>query len=90
MKSRFEIMGEDIRKQTRELVMSFMQQSEACQPSAECIKQAELFRVCGLDWGEQPTATSTQQNFWLVGLLRTLESEGIVERDVTTKKWRLK
>ena len=47
--------------------MSFMQQSEACQPSAEGIKQAELFRVCGLDWGEQPTATSTQQNFWLVG-----------------------
>lgn len=40
--------------------------------------------------GGQPTATSTQQNFWLVGLLRTLESEGIVERDVTTKKWRLK
>ena len=31
--------------------MSFMQQSEACQPSAEGIKQAELFRVCGLDWG---------------------------------------
>lgn len=43
-----------------------------------------------LGLGGQPTATSTQQNFWLVGLLRTLESEGIVERDVTTKKWRLK
>ena len=49
MKSRFEIMGEDIRKQTRELVMSFMLQSEACQPSAEGFKQAELFRVFGLD-----------------------------------------
>ena len=49
MKSRFEIMGEDIRKQTRELVMSFMQQSEACLPSAEGIKQAELFRECELD-----------------------------------------
>ena len=90
MKSRFEKAGDEIRKQTRELVLDFMKQSEECQLGAEGIKQAELFRVCGLDWGEQLTATSTQQNFWLVGLLRTLESEGIVERDVTTKKWRLK
>lgn len=90
MKSRFEKMGEEIRKQTRELVLDFMKHSEECRPNAEGIKQAELFRVCGLDWGEQPTATSTQQNFWLVGLLRTLESEGIVERDKTTKKWKLK
>ena len=90
MKSRFEKVGDEIRRQTRELILDFMKQSEECQPGAEGIKQAELFRVCGLDWGEQPTATSTQQNFWLVGLLRTLESEGIVERDVSTKKWRLK
>ena len=90
MKSKFEKAGNEIRRQARELILDFMKQSEDCQPRAKGIKQAELFRVCGLDWGEQPTATSTQQNFWLVGLLRTLESEGIVERDVTTKKWRLK
>lgn len=90
MKSRYEKIGEDIRKQTRELIISYMKHCEECQPNSEGIKQAELFRVCGLDWGEQPTATSTQQNFWLVGLLRTLEHEGIVERDTSTKKWRLK
>lgn len=90
MKSKFEKTGEEIRRQTRELILAFMKQSEDCQPGAEGIRQAELFRTCGLDWGEQPTATSTQQNFWLVGLLRTLEGEGIVERDTTTKKWKLK
>ena len=90
MKSRFEKIGEDIRKQTRDLVISYMQQSEECQAGAEGVKQAELFRMCGLDWGEQLTATSTQQNFWLVGLLRTLENGGVVERDGVTKKWRLK
>lgn len=70
--------------------VAFMKQSEDCQLGAEGIRQAELFRACGLDWGEQPAATSTQQNFWLVGLLRTLEGEGLVERDTTTKKWKLK
>lgn len=90
MKSKFEKTGEEIRRQTRELILAFMKQGEDCQPGAEGIRQAELFRTCGLDWGEQPTATSTQQNFWIVGLLRTLEGEGIVERDTTTKKWKLK
>lgn len=51
MKSRFEKAGDEIRRQTRELILNFMKQSEECQPRAEGIKQAELFRVCGLDWG---------------------------------------
>ena len=45
MKSKFKKIGEEIRRQTRELILAFMKQSEDCQPGAEGIRQAELFVV---------------------------------------------
>lgn len=90
MMTKFEILGENIRNQTKELILNYMKQDENSQENGEGIKLAELFRVCGLDWGEQPNATSSNQQYWLVALMRDLEKEGKVERDLDSKKWRLK
>lgn len=90
MMTKFEILGENIRYQTKELILNYMKQDENSQENGEGIKLAELFRACGLDWGEQPNATSSNQQYWLVALMRDLENEGKVERDLRSKKWRLK
>lgn len=42
---------------------------------SEGMKQADIFRACGLDWEDQPNATSSQQPFWLVALPRVLEKK---------------
>lgn len=82
--------GIDLRMQIKELVLDFLQSTEECVPEGEGMKQADIFRACGLDWEDQPNATSSQQHFWLVALLRVLEKEGLVQRDPDSKKWRLK
>ena len=50
----------------------------------------QLFRMCGFDWGEYEKATSSNQQYWIVALVRELEAEGELERDLKTKHWRLK
>lgn len=82
--------GTSLRLQIKELVLDFMKRTDECSPDAEGLKQADIFRSCGLDWDDQPNATSSQQHFWVVGLLRVLEKDNLVQRDITTKKWRLK
>lgn len=67
-----------------------MRSTTACSKYSEGLKQAEIFRICGLDWGEQLNATSSNQQYWIVALLRELEQENIIERDKCSKKWRLK
>ncbi|SJZ77059.1 hypothetical protein [Eubacterium coprostanoligenes] len=74
----------------KELVFDYMKNSPDCAVYADGLKQAEIFRQCGLDWGEYPNATSSNQQYWIVALLRELESEGKVQRDVDSKKWRIK
>ena len=64
-----------------------MCKSPDCSSFSRGLKQAEIFRACGLDWGEYPNATSSNQQYWLVALLRELELEGKVKRDPITKKW---
>jgi len=82
--------GESLRFQIKSLVLEYMQTNPDCASSSNGMKQAEIFRACGLDWDDQANATSSQQHFWLVALLRVLEEEGIVQRDSVNKKWRLK
>ena len=81
--------GIEIRKMAKELVLKFMRNTEKCAPCAEGMSQAEIFRACGLDWGQYPHATSSNQQYWIVALLRELECEGKVERDTESKKWRI-
>ena len=82
--------GTELRLAIKELVFDYMKNSPDCAVYADGLKQAEIFRQCGLDWGEYPNATSSNQQYWIVALLRELESEGKVQRDVDSKKWRIK
>ena len=82
--------GTELLLAIKELVFDYMKNSPDCAVYADGLKQAEIFRQCGLDWGEYPNATSSNQQYWIVALLRELESEGKVQRDVDSKKWRIK
>ena len=51
--------------------------------------QASIFRECGFDWGNYPVATSSNQQYWVVAILRELEKEGKVEQVYKHGPWRL-
>lgn len=82
--------GAELRRMAKELVFDYMKTNDDCAPFSYGMKQAELFRACGLDWGEYPNATSSNQQYWIVALLRELEHEGKVCRDPVSKRWRIK
>ena len=81
--------GLEIRELSKQLILDFMHASPDCERYGAGYRQADLSRSCGLEWGDYPNATASQQQFWIVGLLRELEKEGKVQRDLETKKWRL-
>ncbi|MEG0456586.1 MAG: hypothetical protein RR549_00435 [Oscillospiraceae bacterium] len=82
--------GKNLRLQIKQLVLNYMKSSVQCYPNNDGMKQAEIFRECGLDWGTYLNATSTNQQYWIVGLLRDLEKDGYVQKDEITKKWKIK
>jgi len=86
----YENEGAAIREQSKKLVLSFMRNSPECIPCNKGLRQAEIFRECGFDWGDFPNAETTKQQYWIVALLRELETEGTVQRDSDTKYWRLR
>ncbi|MPM01894.1 hypothetical protein SDC9_48134 [bioreactor metagenome] len=55
--------GANLRLQIKSLVLEYMKSASVCAPDAKGIRQAEIFRACGLDWGEQPNATSSNQQY---------------------------
>jgi len=85
----FENRGKQIRQQSKELVFDYMISSNECQNNSNGITLAKLFRDCGFDWGEYEKATSSNQQYWCVALVRELEKEQKVVR-LENKKWRLK
>lgn len=81
--------GESLRAEGKSLIIEFMSNHPACQPNSEGLKQSDIFRCCGLDWGDKQSATSSNQQYWLVALLRSLEADGHVERVGESGPWRL-
>ena len=81
--------GEEIRKQAKAIVLEYMNSSPDCARYGKGLRQAELFRLCGFDWGDYKKAEPSRQQYWVIGLLRALENEGFVQRDSVSKKWRL-
>ncbi|MDR2365537.1 MAG: hypothetical protein LBD68_06760 [Zoogloeaceae bacterium] len=81
--------GGVIREETKNLILEFMRSYPSCQPGQEGATQSDIFRECGFDWGNYETASSSNQQYWLVAALRQLEEEGKVERIDMSKKWRL-
>ncbi|NJO52613.1 MAG: hypothetical protein HC840_28015 [Leptolyngbyaceae cyanobacterium RM2_2_4] len=82
--------GEEIRSSAKELVLDLMTSSAICQPDGAGMKQAEIFRECGLDYGDYPSATSSNQQYWVVAILRELEAENKIERVSSSGPWRLR
>jgi hypothetical protein len=82
--------GAAIRSHAKKLVLEFMRSSSACQPGREGLRLAEIFRECGFDWGNYPRATSSNQQYWVVALVRELEAEHTVEQVAPSGPWRLK
>jgi hypothetical protein len=85
----FEERGFAIRKQSKDIVLDFMKSTFECSSINDGMKLAEIFRACGFDWGNYENATSSNQQYWLVALLRELEKENKVQRDPETKRWKL-
>lgn len=86
---KFSQVGEKIREQSKNIVLDYMKLTDDCARCGKGLRQAELFRVCGFDWGDYEKAETARQQYWVVGLLRTLEREGAIQRDNVSKKWRL-
>jgi hypothetical protein len=86
----FQDRGRAIRLQAKALVLEFMQSSSDCQPEKGGMRLSPIFRECGFDWGDYPKATSSNQQYWVVALVRELESEGRVERVSPSGPWQLK
>ena len=87
MRSHFQ-QGVALRNEIKELVCDYIHTSPECSKYAEGLRTAEIFRECGLDWGAYENATSANQQYWTVALLRELESEGKITRDPVSKCWK--
>ena len=87
--SEYEDRGIEIRKLAKSLVLHFMHSVPDCQPGNEGMRLAKIFRECGFDWGEYKKATSSNQQYWVVALVRELEVDGLVERVGESGPWRL-
>ncbi len=86
----FEERGNRLRAEAKAIVYEFMRASALCQPGREGMRLAPIFRACGFDWGEYKKATSSNQQYWVVALMRELEAEGKVERVSESGPWRIR
>jgi hypothetical protein len=78
-----------LRELAKRIVTGFMATQPDCRKAGRGMKQSEIFRACGFDWGQQHRSTSSNQQYWLVALLRSLEQEGAVEQVGESGPWRL-
>lgn len=88
MKTHNEI-GIELRNKIKELVLDFLKHQPECKPNAPGLKQTVVFRECGLDWGNKKKATSSNQQYWVIAILRELEEEGLIMQDIESNQWRL-
>jgi hypothetical protein len=73
--------GEKIRELCKSLVLDFMRATPECYVgNSEGMKQSKIFRACGFDFGNYKKATSSNQQYLIVAILRELESENKVEQ----------
>ncbi len=87
--TQYEDRGKEIRSQCKSLVLDFMSQTLSCRPGGEGMKQSQIFRSCGFDWGDYEKVTSSNQQYLIVAILRELEAEGKVEQVSESGPWRL-
>lgn len=86
----FKSKDEHLRMDFKNLVFDYMSNQISCSKYGSGMRQSEIFRECGMDWGEKQNCTSSNQQYWIVAILRELEEDNKIQRDNETKKWRLK
>lgn len=69
----FEARGSQIRAEAKELVLDYMRTKPECEPGREGLRLSPIFRACGFSWGDYPKSTSSNQQYWVVALVRELE-----------------
>jgi len=84
----FQDRGAAIRAQAKTLVLEFLEHHTDARPHGQGIRQAEISRACGFDWGDFPKATSSNQQYWTVALLKQLEAEGKIMQVRESGPWR--
>jgi len=82
-------IGMELRSKIKDLVLDFLKHQAECKPNASGLRQTVVFRECGLDWGNKERATSSNQQYWVIAILRELEEEGLITQDTQSNKWRL-
>lgn len=82
--------GLELRTKAKELALAALAKHPDGQKNGKGIKQSEVFNLCGFGWGEKSKATNSNQQYWVVALLRQLEDEGLVEQIKESGPWRLK
>lgn len=85
----FEKRGKELRNNAKSIILDYMRATPSCGSGNEGMRLAEIFRNCGFDWGDYPKATSTNQQYWVVALVRELQTEGRVEQIKVKGPWRL-
>ncbi len=80
--------GREVRLLARQLVLDYLNTRPEAESRGPGISQTEISRACGLLWGDYPKSAATQQQYWIVGLLRQLEQEERISQDPVTRKWR--
>ena len=62
-----------IKEKTKSLIIKCMQTHfNHCHNG---LSQTKIFKGCNLGWGDKKNTTETQQQFWVVALLKELEEE---------------
>ena len=89
-KKKFIYLGQALRSQAKSIVIDYMESNLSCGANGEGVSQTEIFRECGLDWGDKEKAPSTSQQFWVVALLKELSDEQVIEQVRESGPWRLK
>jgi hypothetical protein len=87
--TKFETRGKEIRDYCKSLVLEFMQATLECKAGNIGMRQAQIFKNCGFEWGNYPKVTSSQQQYWIVAILSELRAEGKVEQIAESGPWRL-
>jgi len=84
----FHDRGAALRAEAKALVLEFLEHHTDARPSGRGIRQAEISRACGFDWGDFPKATSSNQQYWTVALLKQLEADGKIMQAKESGPWR--
>jgi hypothetical protein len=80
----FEKEGRYLQVRAKDLVLDFMQSK--FNEYKKGFRTSDIFNKCGFDWGDYESTKSTQQQYWVVALLRELEHEGKIKR-LNNKRW---